>query len=220
LERLVAPIEHGSATVAAGATLPIVSSPFEAAQAALLDQFVVPGVSPRLPALSARSLAFRIDVWRQTPFPEWLDVGEDAWLLKSWARQGDAAERIPEAQVEWRLRPSVGAVLCQHFRYMRGDGRATMNTHRHLLRIGFYALVLAVMGIGPAAARWSASAVWALYGALSAVRLQTLAIPSEFSFRVQSWLWALLLLPMIDIAKIAGYLAGRVDRLTQERSSP
>lgn len=218
LETLVAPIEEGSAAVAAGSTWPRISTPFEAAQATLLDQFVMPGFVLRQPAFSARCLAFRVEVWQRSSFPEWLDHGEDKWTLDDWSRGGHEVVRVPEAIVEWRLRPSIRAVLEQHFRYMRGDGRATMNTLRHALRFGFYGLILVLCLVGPSpVARWSALGAWSFYALLSALRLSALGVPSGRGFRLQTMLWILGLLPAIDLAKMMGYLTGLLDRVGKAR---
>jgi glycosyltransferase involved in cell wall biosynthesis len=222
LERLVAPLEEGTARVAAGATEALIETPFCAAQAALLDQFVLSdcvGWLGRRPALSARCLAFRREVWEQEPFPEWLDYGEDTWLLRRWAGSGDPALPVPDAVVAWRQRPSLASFMKQHFRYMRGDGRAGMNAHRHLLRWGFYGAILAsaLAAFRVPVLGWVALGAWLAYAALSASGLATLPTRVTIGARLRALPVLLALLPLMDGAKMAGYSTGRFYRLRRER---
>ena len=105
LERLVAPLEGGSAEIVAGSTSPRIERAFDAAQWILLDQFGHPRL--RDPAASSRCLAFVKGVWERCSYPEWLDHSEDAWLFEQWQRLGLRMARVPKAVVEWRLRPTV-----------------------------------------------------------------------------------------------------------------
>jgi GT2 family glycosyltransferase len=213
LARLSEPIEAGRADIAAGATVPRVRRPLDAAQWALLDQFVLPGISRRRPAVSSRSLAFRREVWELAAYPEWLDHGEDTWAVREWLRRGLRLERVAGAVVEWDLRDSFRAVLAQHFRYMRGDGRARLNGRRHLARFAFYGGLagLLVWGGGRASLAGAAAGLWLLYLAASALRLLPLLRGRGACFAVRSLAWSAPLLLGMDAAKMAGYVRGRFD---------
>lgn len=213
LASLVEPLESDRADIAAGATRPRVRSPLDAAQWSLVDQFVLPSVSPRLPAISSRSLAFRREVWEQTPYPEWLDHGEDTWAIREWTRRGWRLERVPQAVVRWRLRDSPKAFFAQHFRYMRGDGRAGLHGRRHLLRFAFYGALLALLSWPEAqpAAALGAAGIWLIYLAANVPRLVPLTAGHGLRFALRSLAWLPLLLPGMDGAKMAGYLCGRFD---------
>lgn len=221
LERLVAPLEAGRADVAAGATTPRVEAPIHAAQWALLDQLVWPVLSPRRPAVSSRSLAFRRAVWESRAYPEWLDHGEDTWVVEEWIRRGRRLERVPAAVVEWEPRGSAGAFLRQHFRYMRGDGRARLHGRRHLLRFAFYGALAGLLAWGatwPPAAGGAAS-TWLLYLGGQLPRLFPLLRGRTPGFALRSLAWLPALLPGMDAAKMAGYLRGRLDT-APKRPSP
>lgn len=215
LERLVEPIEAGRAEVAAGPTRPIIEKPFDAAQWVLLDQFVTPG-GPRKPALSSRSLAFRREAWADCPYPEWLPIGEDRWLIDEWRRRRRGFEILPDAAaaaVFWRMRPTFGAILRQHFRYMRGDGRAGLRTATNLARAGFYLVlfILFLLGRGGAAA---GVALWLAYWILTAMaRVSPVCAEKGLFFSLQTLLWLLPGLLAMDLAKLIGYGFGRFDRL-------
>jgi glycosyltransferase involved in cell wall biosynthesis len=210
LARLAAPIERGDAAATAGRTRPRIRTPFDAAQWSLLDQFSARGL--RKPAPSSRSLAFRRDLWEGCPYPEWLETGEDTWLFGAWRRRGVALVVIDDAVVEWQLRPSFGAFVRQHFRYMRGDGRASMHAHRHAMRVGFYGGLVGLAMLGTRTAP-AACVAWLGYLAATAVRLPEVLAGRRWTFAAG----ALAILPpallAMDAAKVAGYAVGCADRL-------
>ncbi len=215
LARLVEPLEAGRAEIAAGVTVPRVEAPFHAAGWALADQLVFPRLPVRKPAVSSRSLAFRRDVWERSPYPEWLDHGEDTWAVEQWLRQGRRLERVAGAVVEWDLRGSLGAFLAQQFCYMRGDGRARMHTWRHLARFAFHGAVsgLLAWGVtGQEPAAWAATALWLLYLAASVPRLLPLLAGRGWCFALKSLALLPPLLLGMDVAKMVGYLRGRLEK--------
>jgi glycosyltransferase involved in cell wall biosynthesis len=212
LANLVQPIENGRSAVAAGVTVPRIATWFDAVQWVLLDQFVGTRWVPRRPALSSRSLAFRRDTWIDCPYPEWLDLGEDTWLLEEWQRRGHSIERVDSAVVEWRLRERWREFLAQHFGYMRGDGRAGLHPRRHGARFAFYGLLGTAIAFGNGTTAWMAGAGWLLYLAATATRVgqATAGHGASFTLRVSAALAPCLL--AMDLAKMSGYAVGRVDR--------
>jgi glycosyltransferase involved in cell wall biosynthesis len=215
--RLVEPLEAGRTDIAIGSTAPAVRRPLHAAQWALLDQLVWPRGWPRKPAISSRSLAFRKEVWAECPYPEWLDHGEDTWVVGEWRRRGWRLERVPGAMVEWDLRASAGAFLVQHFRYMRGDGRARLHGRRHLLRFGFYAALAAslVWGATHPLAAAGVPGAWLLYVGANLPRLFPELRRRGVGFALRALGWMPLLLLGMDAAKMAGYLRGRLDSVPE-----
>lgn len=219
LRRLVGPIEDDAlrADVAVGATRADITSAFDAAQWIVLDQFVRPGSGRRQPAPSARSLAFRREVWQSLAFPEWLETGEDTWLLERWRRQGRSIAVVDDAVVTWNLRGSVAAVRRQHLGYMRGDGRALMHLWRHAARFSFYALLGAGMLAGPVSGMVGA-AFWVAYlGATGVTRAPAVLAGRKAPFALASLLWLPVLLPVVDAAKMEGFLRGVGSRLASGR---
>ncbi len=105
LARLVCPIEDDvlRAEVALGATAPRITRALDAAQWIVLDQFVGRASFRTQPAASSRTLAFRRHVWEALPYPEWLEAGEDSWLIDQWRRRGRRIVRVEDAVVEWAV---------------------------------------------------------------------------------------------------------------------
>ena len=214
LERLTAPLQGGWAEISAGATSPRIERPFDAAQWILLDQFGHPRL--RDPAVSSRSVAFMRSAWERCRYPEWLDHSEDAWLFERWRRLGLNTVRVPEAKVEWRLRSSLGAWARQHFRYMRGQGRAALFSGRHWMRVLFYAAVLAlcVGGVLDSRLLVGGLATWGVYAAAALVRFPGTTAGRGLGFRIATVAWLPAMLLTMDGAKIVGWLAGRIDGWT------
>lgn len=215
LARLVEPIESGRAEVSAGPTRPIIETPFDAAQWVLLDQFVTPR-GPRRPSLSSRSLAFRREVWGGCKYPEWLPIGEDRWLIDSWRAAGRRIEALPDdpaIAVHWRMRPTVGAFLRQHFRYMRGDGQAGLRTMTNLARIAFYPILLSLCAFGGVRGAWAAFVVWLLYlSATTLARIAPAVACRSASFAIRTIFLIPPILLGMDLVKIIGYLSGWFER--------
>jgi glycosyltransferase involved in cell wall biosynthesis len=161
---------------------------------------------------SSRSLAFRPELWRRAGrYPEWLDIGEDMFFDLRVVELGARRVFVPGALVDWDLRPGLGPFLRQYYRYARGDGEAGMHWRRHALRFGTYAGALVTVAVArrhpavlvaPAAAgaAWLAPAYRRAWRRLGRQRLAGIVlIPA--------------LTALMDGAKMAGYVAGRVRRL-------
>lgn len=221
LERLVVPIEDETlrAEVSVGATTPRVTRPFDAAQWIVLDQFVRRNGGRRRPAASSRSLAFRREVWEEQSFPEWLETGEDSWLIDQWRLRGRQIVRVDGAVVEWELPVSLADVRRQHLRYMRGDGRALMHPWRHASRFGFYTLLGVGVLAGAIPAMMSA-ATWLAYLVVTAVtRAPATLVDRGVGFALATLLWLPVLLPVVDAAKMEGFLRGVGSRFAAGRES-
>lgn len=159
---------------------------------------------------SSRSVAFRKTVWEKAGgYPEWLAIGEDMYFNFRVLETGARRVFAPHALVRWRLRPDLRSTLRQYFRYGEGDGRAGMYHNRHALRFGTYA---GAAGLLAAAARRPAllAAVPVAVGARMAPayrRAFKRLSPAEAAI-------ALAALPvlelLIDLAKMAGYVSGRI----------
>ncbi len=159
---------------------------------------------------SSRSVAFRKQTWEDAGgYPEWLAIGEDMYFNFRVLDTGAKRVFAPDAMVRWRLRPDLRSTLRQYFRYAEGDGKARMHPRRHALRFGTYA---AATGIAALAVRRP----WLL--ALPQAGVSARAMPSyKRAFNrldPQEAVLALVALPvlefLIDLAKMAGYVSGRV----------
>lgn len=159
---------------------------------------------------SSRSVAFRKAVWEKAGgYPEWLAIGEDMYFNFRVLEAGARRVFAPTALVRWRLRPDLRSTLRQYFRYGEGDGRARMHPKRHGLRFATYAGAAGYLAV---AARRPA-----LLPALPVVVGLRMAPAYRRAFRrlnpAEAAL-ALAALPalelLIDLAKMAGYVSGRI----------
>jgi glycosyltransferase involved in cell wall biosynthesis len=209
LERLLAPLERG-ADVAMGAYLPMTESFFTECMAAV--NLPDPGDLASEDFMpSARSVAYtRSAIEAAGGYPEWLDIGEDMYVNHRWRELGLDMRAVPEAIVHWRLRPGPAATWRQYFRYARGDAIAGMYTDRHALRFGVYAGLLAAL----ASRRWWPKLLILAAGIIYAAgpirragarfehprdrAAATAAVPALMAF--------------VDLAKMAGYLAGLIAK--------
>ncbi len=209
LERLVESIVGGS-QVAMGLTRPMTDGLFQVCAAAIAvpepnevreDRFMP----------SSRSIAFRRDVYEEAGgYPEWLDTGEDMYLDHRWRAAGARMNLVPEAVVYWRMRPSLGATWKQYFRYARGDGVGGLYAQRHALRFATYAAVAVAVA---ARRRWLLASLAAAAAGFAAPRVRR-ALRSLPRNRDRALAAVLVpaLMGFIDGAKMAGYVAGLLDR--------
>jgi glycosyltransferase involved in cell wall biosynthesis len=211
LQHLLLPIDEG-ADVAMGFYLPIADGLVQECLATVNLPLDASEVDPRSFMPSARSIAFRRDALEAAGgYPEWLDIGEDMWVNHRWRELGLDMRFAPEAVVHWRLRPTLGAVWQQYFRYARGDARAGMYPERHALRYGVYAgaalasrsrhrlPTLAAFAGAAAYARTPVRRAWRRIDDPAGRAAATVLVPA-----LMAW---------IDTAKMAGYAAGLAERL-------
>lgn len=131
--------------VAAGFFVPELSSRWDRALAAATLPEVVE-IDPERFQPSSRSLAFRRTWWEAgVRYPEWLDYCEDLVWDFSMRRAGARFRFVPDATVEFAVRPSARAFWRQYYRYARGDGKAGLFPLRHALRYATYVGAAAVI---------------------------------------------------------------------------
>jgi glycosyltransferase involved in cell wall biosynthesis len=172
---------------------------------------------------SSRSVAFRRSAWeRAGGYPEWIDYCED--LLFDFALQ-DAGCRFawaPSAVVHFRPRSTPRAFWLQYYRYARGDGKADLWRKRHAIRYATYlGLPLGLL----AARRWPWLLLPMALAAVGYVRRPYRRLwPSLPALSPTERLLALAWVPLIrligDVAKMAGYPAGRAWRLRHRAAIP
>jgi glycosyltransferase involved in cell wall biosynthesis len=210
LSRLVSAFDDANVDVASGFFVPDVHSVWEKSLAAatLPDVSEVRG-SSFLP--SSRSVAVR-SAWTQQGFvyPEWLDYCEDLiWDLQ--LRNGGARFKfVPNALVEFAVRPGPVAFMKQYFRYARGDGKAGLFGKRHLIRYTTYLVAVTVLVRKQPAELAATALLGTIYLSKPMSRLVGRIVADETS--LAECVLALGLLPlqvgMGDLAKMAGYPAG------------
>lgn len=164
---------------------------------------------------SSRSIALRRE-WLDAGlrYPEWLDHCEDLILDLQLQRAGARFRFVPDAVVEFAPRSGFRSYWRQYFRYARGDGKAGLWPHRHVLRYGTYcALAVAIVRRRPAE-QAVAVLLGAVYAAPVARRLWRREREARAPIRSLGplLLLALLLRGWGDVAKMAGYPVGLVWR--------
>ncbi len=210
LERILVPIEAGG-DVSMGFYEPIAEGFFQECMAAVNLPESAAEVDPAAFMPSGRSVAFRREAIEVAGmYPEWLDIGEDMWVNHRWRQLGLDMRFVPDAIVRWRLRPTLGATWTQYFRYARGDAQAGMHPERHAVRLGAYT------GLGVAVAsrrRWPK--VLAAAGAVAYAGEPVRRAWRRFSDpwdRASATIAVPALMGWIDTAKVAGYMAGLIER--------
>ena len=215
LRDLVAPLEAGTADVAAGFYTPAPESLWEFALGAT-NYPDVHEVDPATFLPAGQSVAFTKAAWEAAGgYPEWADTCEDLLFDLALKERGYRLHFVPSAAVAFRPRSTVRAYLRQYYTYARGDGVGRLWGKRHAARYMFY---LGLAAIALLARRRPAA--WLLAVPPLALHLQQ---PLRRTWRrsrgraSSERLAALLLVPLIrvlgDLAKMAGYPAGVVLRL-------
>ena len=222
LARLVAPLRDGESPVA-----PDVASGFFASDPR--GPFEVALGATTLPALadiradrflpSSRSVAFLRAAWeRAGGYPEWLDYCEDLVFDLRLRAGGARFVFVPDAVAHFRPRPSPGAFWRQYYRYARGDGKAGLFARRHAIRYATY-LILAWFllqgrrrrGLWPPTFLAAAAYLRRPYARLLSSP-HFAALPPRDRFRATAWPPLIRLIG--DLAKMCGYPAGLLWRVT------
>ena len=205
LERLLEPLEAG-ADVSMGFYRPLAESFLQQAMACVN----LPGADEVDEATfmpSGRSVAFtRSALERAGGYPEWLDIGEDMFVNHRFRELGMDMRLARDAIVNWPLRDSLGATWRQYFRYARGDAIGGMYAERHALRFGVYAGALWAWSTRGAVRKLATLTGAGAYAATPLRRAaQRFEDPAE---RAKAMVAVPALMAFVDVAKMAGYLAG------------
>jgi glycosyltransferase involved in cell wall biosynthesis len=213
LERLMVPLEAG-ADVAMGAYRPIARTFLERCMAAVnlpdradgTRRRSCPRTLGRVPTLGDR---------RGRWVPEWLAIGEDMYVNHRWRELGMDMRLARDAVAWWRLRPDLRSTWTQYFRYARGDAIAEMYPERHALRYGVYGGALYALGSRGARRKLAALGGAVVYTAAPVRR--AFALIDDPAERVGAVAAVPGLIAFVDVAKMAGYLAGMAVRARSER---
>jgi glycosyltransferase involved in cell wall biosynthesis len=208
LERLLEPIERG-ADVSMGAYRPLAQSFFQVCAAAV----AVPEPSELRTETfmpSSRSIAFRRDAFLEAGgYPEELDKGEDMWLDLRWREGGARMELAADAIAYWRVRPTLAEHWRQYSDYARYDVIGGMWPRRHAIRFATYAAA----GVAIRKRGWLlalAATAGAGYAAKPIRRATRLLPPGPE--RIAAGAAVPAMMAFTDIAKMAGYVRGLLER--------
>jgi hypothetical protein len=215
LERLVAPLEEDP-------ELAVASGFYQAAGDTFFERCLSTIITPQAPEIdpisflpSSRSVAFRKAWWERVGgYPEWLRHCEDLVFDLDLRRQGARMQFVPEAIVTWRARRTLRAFACQYFDYARGDGHALLWPGRHAARYAAYTAGLLLLGATSVVPWAGLILAGGIGGHLAKPYRRVLRKPPAVGL-VEA-LATVLLVPLIvatgDLAKMAGYPAGRLER--------
>ncbi len=144
LAALIAPLEQGTADVAAGFYVAAPESLWELALGAT-NYPDVDEVDPETFLPAGQSVAFTRVAWEAVGgYPEWADTCEDLLFDLALKQRGYRFRFVPEAAVRFRPRSGARAYLWQYYTYARGDGVGRLWPQRHAARYAFYGGLLAV----------------------------------------------------------------------------
>ncbi len=190
---------------------------FEAALAATTLP-VLADIRPEKFLPSSRSVAFHKSVWeRVNGYPEWLDFCEDLIFDFALRAQNFRFVFAPSARVYFRPRPNLRAFFKQYYQYARGDGKANLWFHRHLIRYITYWVVLPLLivlfflgfqglGLGILVVGFSAMLLTPYKCLLPMIR------DFVFADKIRAIAWVPIIRITGDIAKMSGYPVGVVWR--------
>jgi glycosyltransferase involved in cell wall biosynthesis len=215
LERIIAPLERGTADVVGGFFRPAPHSLFELTLGAT-NYREVDEIDPARFLPFGKSMAFRKDAWRQVGgYPEWASHCEDILFDLALRRAGYRFAFVPDALVLFQPRSSLRAFARQYFLYARGDGVANLWPLRHAIRYGTYGMAAATI-IAARRRTWLLALL--VPGALAYTRapLRRLRLRAP-ALTGRELAAALTIIPLFrlvgDLAKMAGYPAGVLRRL-------
>lgn len=218
LVQLMRPFEKESAIIVWGPTVAMPQSLFELALASVsLPTRDEAGI---ITFHSARNLAFRKEIWTHIGgFPEWLDYCEDAFFNIELKKRGYNFHYSPMAEVYYRPHMNIQRFFMQYYLYARGDGKANLLWHRHLVRYAAYGLLIVGLGL------WARVPLfWVILFVMGLAylrrpfsRLMYYASRWDNALSVSQWIICVILLPVIrltgDLAKMTGYPVGWFWRL-------
>jgi glycosyltransferase involved in cell wall biosynthesis len=174
---------------------------------------------------SSRSIAFRKDWWsRAGKYPEWLDHCEDLVFDMELRDAGARFEFTPSAVVDWDARPTLRAFARQYFLYGRGDGHAGLWPGRHAIRYGSYLLGAGLVAVAAATSSLIPLAILVVLAAtyLSKFyrRLWRIRPGGGVAGLVAGWLLIPVIVVTGDLAKMTGYVTGRLSRPRPATATP
>jgi glycosyltransferase involved in cell wall biosynthesis len=212
LERLLEPLRDPATDVSAGFFEPGGETPFERCLAAIITPSLRE-IDPDTFLPSSRSVAFRTAAFaRAGGYPEWLSHCEDLVFDLRLKETGARFAFAPRAIVRWRARSTLLAFARQYYLYARGDGHAGLWPKRHAVRYGAYATGVALMVW---AQRRTAALVPLVLGAWVYTRKfhrRIRTAPSVDGIRPLAHALVPLVTVTGDVAKMAGYAVGRLQR--------
>jgi glycosyltransferase involved in cell wall biosynthesis len=222
LRELVRPYEESDASMVGGWFEADPYSDFEVAMgAAVLPS--LPEIDPSKFLPSSRSVSFKKSDWKAVGgYPEWLDYSEDLVFDLELVKRNGPFHFSPKAVVYFRPRSTLRVYARQYYNYARGDGKANLWPKRHAIRYVTYLALLPLLLRLIWSGKWLGWVGLIVGAGVYCGRPAQRLWPMTRGWSLTSLLRAFSLIPIIrlvgDLAKMLGYPAGVLWRLSQGRS--
>ena len=213
LARLTAPFADGAEWVA-GFYRPV-GRTLRATCIGLVMVYVREEVDARSFLPSARSMAFRRDVWaRVGGFPEDLDFAEDTLFDERVAAAGVTPVIALDAVVSWEPPSSYVQLWRTLFRWGRGDGRAGLRSYAYRRALVVVGAGVALVAAAAATAPQTLPVIVVLAHAGAAWRTR-----AKFAWVDGAGKWVHIPLAHVvhTVAGLSGFVVGRTERVRAAR---
>lgn len=164
---------------------------------------------------SSRSLALTRAAWEKAGgYPEWLFVAEDTLFNIRLRQLGCHFVFARDAIVRWRPRSSWAALAKQRFNFARCNARAGIGTSGYIVNLKYHLAILLPLLLG-FISPWLM--LLSVYPLVQHVRNNLLPQAAEASRKAgkPGMKWRVLaIMEFVRLVGMAGFLAGRWDRMT------
>jgi glycosyltransferase involved in cell wall biosynthesis len=167
---------------------------------------------------SSRSIAFTKAAWEKAHgYPEWLYAAEDT-LFNIRLRQLDCQFVFAkDAIVLWRPRETWRSLARQRYNFARGNARVGIDTQGYLINIKYHMAILIPFLLGFLSPWLILLTAYPLFQHLNQNLLpHAEQAASKSGKSVMRW-YVLLVMEFVRLVGIAGFLAGRWDRIREPR---
>jgi arylsulfatase A-like enzyme/glycosyltransferase involved in cell wall biosynthesis len=167
---------------------------------------------------SSRSIGFTKRAWAAAKgYPEWLYAAEDTLFNIRLRQLGFRFAFARDALVRWRPRTTWKGLVRQHFNYGRGNGRIGLGLAGYRVSLQYYGLAALLVAAGflwPLA--WLGAALVLAQHARRNLLQQARHARQATGLPRMFWR-TLAVMQVVRLASLAGFLAGRWDRIRDPR---
>ena len=178
-------------------------------------------INPQKFMPSSRNISFKKIAWEKVGgYPENLDYGEDMRFNFNLKQNGYVIKFNPDAIIFWRMREDIVQIFKQFFRYSKGDAKGKMYFYRHLIRFLSFAIFIVIFLISIFFNLWFLLIyiplfcyyVYKPYSRINNEFKHHKNKITRFFLKISALFTTPLMLIYIDIAKMAGYIYGFIER--------
>jgi len=167
---------------------------------------------------SSRSLAFKKSAWEKAKgYPEWLFVAEDTLFNIRLRQLGCHFVFAKDAIVRWRPRATWRALEKQRFNFARCNAQAGIGTQGYIINIKLHVAILLPLLLG-ILSPWLM--LLSAYPLIQHLRQNLLPQANQAAKKIKQpgtkW-YVLSVMEFVRLVGIAGFLVGRLDRITNKK---